>query len=245
MIFWVFIDLWLIKDTPEEAAFPAFDTADASSGLMHVELSTLDLLKKVFASKLMLLIALIGLTSGIFRNGVTQWYFIFAAEVKQPGAEFYEQHWGLLLCIFGIVGGFFGGWVSDNFFQSRRAPPAAMLSALVVGLTLLMAAYLYSAPVFLGLCCVLVVMAAVGLTSLMAGTAATDLWRAQGHGNLFRHRGRLHLSCGSAIQSFFIGHLCPVKMPAASRHVHGRHTQLALVAAVHGAIALSPSGRGD
>src|ERR1035437_2382533 len=53
MIVWVLIDLWLIKDTPEEANFPAFDTADASSGQMHVELSTLDLLKKVFASKLM------------------------------------------------------------------------------------------------------------------------------------------------------------------------------------------------
>ncbi|HEX7570948.1 MAG TPA: MFS transporter, partial [Verrucomicrobiae bacterium] len=89
MIVWVLIDLWLIKDTPEEANFPAFDTHDASSGQMHVELSTLDLLKKVFASKLMLLIALVGLTSGVFRNGVTQWYFVFAAEVKQPGAEFF------------------------------------------------------------------------------------------------------------------------------------------------------------
>jgi len=87
-IFWVFIDLWLIKDTPEEAKFPPFDTHDASSGHMHVELSTLDLLKKVFASKLMLLIALIGLTSGIFRNGIQNCIFIFAAEVKQPGAEF-------------------------------------------------------------------------------------------------------------------------------------------------------------
>ena len=148
------MDWWLIKDTPEEAGFPAFDTHDASSGQMHVELSTLDLLKKVFASKLMLLIALIGLTSGIFRNGITQWYFIFAAEVKQPGAEFFEQHWGLLLCIFGIVGGFFGGWVSDNLFQSRRAPPAAMLAALVVGLTLLMAGFLFSAPSFRWACVV-------------------------------------------------------------------------------------------
>jgi len=208
MIFWVFIDLWLIKDTPEEASFPAFDTADASSGQMHVELSTLDLLKKVFASKLMLLIALIGLTSGIFRNGVTQWYFIFAAEVKQPGAEFYEQHWGLLLCIFGIIGGFFGGWVSDNLFQSRRAPPAAMLSALVIGLTILMAVYLFSAPLFLGLACVLVVMAAVGLTSLMAGTAATDFGGRKATATC----SGIVDGCtyvGSAIQSFFIGHLVP------------------------------------
>lgn len=208
MFFWVFIDWWLIKDTPEEAKFPPFDTHDASSGHMHVELTTLDLLKKVFASKLMLLIALIGLTSGIFRNGIQNWYFIFAAEVKQPGAEFFKNHWGLLLCIFGIIGGFFGGWVSDNLFQSRRAPPAAMLSALVIGLTIVMAAYLFSAPLFLGLCCVLVVMASVGLTSLMSGTAATDFGGRKATATCSGIvDGCTYL--GSAIQSFFIGHLVP------------------------------------
>lgn len=208
MVFWILLDLWLIKDTPEEAKFPHFDTHDASSGQMHVELSSLDLLKKVFASKLMLLIALIGLTSGIFRNGIQNWYFVFAHEVQQPGAEFFFNHWGLLLCMFGIVGGFFGGWVSDHLFQSRRAPPAAMLSALVIVLTLLMAAYLTSAPLFLGLCCVLVVMASVGLTSLMAGTAATDFGGRKATATCSGIvDGCTYL--GSAIQSFSIGHLIP------------------------------------
>ena len=62
-----------------------------------------------------------------------------------------------------------------------------MLSALVIALTILMAVYLFSAPLFLGLCCVLVVMASVGLTSLMAGTAATDFGGQQSHGDLLRH----------------------------------------------------------
>ena len=216
LIFWVFLDWWLIKDTPEEANFPPFDTHDASSGHMHEELSTLDLLKKVFGNKLMLLIALIGLTSGIFRNGIQNWYFIFAAEVKQPGAEFFEKHWGLLLCLFGIIGGFFGGWVSDRFFQSRRAPPAAMLAALVVALTILMAAFLYSAPLFLGLCCVLVVMAAVGLTSLMAGTAATDFGGRKATATCSGIvDGCTYL--GSAIQSYFIGHLVSGEQAGATR----------------------------
>ena len=34
VIFWVLVDLWLIKDTPEEAGFPHLDTCDASSGQM-------------------------------------------------------------------------------------------------------------------------------------------------------------------------------------------------------------------
>ncbi|HTB86128.1 MAG TPA: MFS transporter [Candidatus Sulfotelmatobacter sp.] len=212
MLVWVVLDLWLIKDSPEHAGFPNLDTHDASSGRMHIELTTLDLLKKVFASKMMLLIALIGLTSGIFRNGIQNWYYIFSHEVKQPGAEFFNSHWGLLICIFGIVGGFLGGWISDNLFQSRRAPPAAILSALVVGLTICMAACLVSAPLFLGLCCVLVVMASVGLTSLMAGTAATDFGGRKATATCSGIvDGCTYL--GSAIQSFFIGHLVPNDKP--------------------------------
>lgn len=208
ILFWVVLDWWLIKDTPEEADFPHFDTHDASSGQMHVELSTKDLLKKVFASKLMLLIALIGLTSGVFRNGIQNWYFIFAAEVKQPGAEFFKNHWGLLLCLFGILGGFLGGWISDHLYHSRRAPPAAMFSALVVVTTTLMSAYMTSSPLFLGFACVLVVMASVGLTSLMAGTAATDFGGRKATATCAGVvDGCTYL--GSAIQSFFIGHLVP------------------------------------
>jgi len=130
LIVWVLLDLWLIKDTPEGANFQHFDTHDASSGLMHIELTALDLLKKVFTSPLMLLIAAIGLTSGIFRNGITQWYFVFAAEVQQPGAEFFENHWGLLLCIFGIIGGFAGGLVSDKYFSRAADRPPRCCVAL-------------------------------------------------------------------------------------------------------------------
>ena len=66
LIVWVILDVWLIKDTPEEAGFPHLDTCDASSGQMHIEFSVLDLLKKIFASPLMLLIAVVELTSGVF-----------------------------------------------------------------------------------------------------------------------------------------------------------------------------------
>lgn len=73
LVFWTLLDWWLIKDTPEEAGFPPFDTHDASSGQMHIELSARDLLRKVFASRLMLLISAIGLATGVLRNGIMQW----------------------------------------------------------------------------------------------------------------------------------------------------------------------------
>jgi OPA family glycerol-3-phosphate transporter-like MFS transporter len=170
---WIVLDWWLIKDTPEEAGFAHMDTHDASSGHMHVTLSTMDLLKRVFASRLMLLIAAIGFTTGVLRTGILQWYFVFAKEVKQPGAEFFLKNWGFLLCVFGIAGGF-SGMISDRYFQSRRGPPVAICCGIMLVLTIVMTVFLRSSPIVVGSACVLITAAAIGVHSLMSGTAAAD-----------------------------------------------------------------------
>lgn len=206
LLVWAVIDAWLIHDTPEQAGFPAFDTHDASSGEMHLEFTAVDLLKKVFTSPLMLMIAVVEFTSGIFRNGVTQWYFIFANEVKQPGAEFFQQHWGFLLCIFGIVGGFAAGLVSDKLFQSRRGPPAAYLSAIVFVAALAMTAALYASPFSVGVIAILIVTCSVGITSLMSGTAATDFGGRKATATCSGIvDGCAYL--GSGLQSFCLGYI--------------------------------------
>jgi OPA family glycerol-3-phosphate transporter-like MFS transporter len=174
LIFWAVMDVWLVKDEPEDAGFPHLDTCDASSGQMHVKFSVLDLLKKIFANPLMLMVAGVELTSGVFRYCALTWYPSFAKEVAQPSAEFFAQHWGWFTCIFGIVGGFAGGTLSDKLFLSRRGPPAAILCGLVLALAILMAVTLFSEPLIVGWSAVLIVMASIGITSLMSGTAATD-----------------------------------------------------------------------
>lgn len=174
LLVWVAIDLWAIRDTPEEAGFEHFDTHDASSGEMHVELSTSDLLKRVFQNPIMLMIAVVELTSGVLRNGVMQWYKVFAHEVPQPGARFVLDNWGGLLCIFGIAGGFLGGLLSDKLFQSRRGPPAALLCGFMFVLTLLMMGYLFESPPIVAASALLISMAVIGVHSLMSGTAAAD-----------------------------------------------------------------------
>ena len=174
MIFWALMDWWLIKDTPEEAGFAHFDTHDASSGQMHVNFTTMELLKKVFTSPLMLLVAVVELTSGVFRNGIIQWYPILAKQVPEAGSKYFAGHWGVMLCFFGIVGGFAGGMISDKFFQSRRGPPAGLLCGLVLVMSILMSIFLLSAPVTVALAGLMIVFSAIGITSLMSGTAATD-----------------------------------------------------------------------
>ncbi len=208
LIFWMVLDWWLVKDTPEEAGLAAFDTHDASSGQMHVEFSVMDLLKKVFASRLMWMIACVELTAGVFRYSILNWYSSFCKSIPQTGAEFFQLHWGWYTCIFGIVGGFAGGIVSDKIFQSRRGPPAAMFCGLVLILSALMAVFLSSGPLLVGWSAVMIVMASIGMTSLMSGTAATDFGgrkataTCMGIVDAFAY-------VGSGLQSICIGFLVP------------------------------------
>ena len=174
LVAWAVLDLWLIKDTPEGAGFPHLDTHDASSGFMHEEYTAGDLLKKVFLNPLMLMFAFVELTAGVLRNGIMQWYTIFAHDVKQAGAEGILANWGLLLCIFGIVGGFAGGLISDKFFQSRRGPPAAIFCAFMLMMAAVMAMNLFSLPFVVGVAALLIVAAVTGVHSLMSGTASAD-----------------------------------------------------------------------
>jgi OPA family glycerol-3-phosphate transporter-like MFS transporter len=99
---------------------------------------------------------------------------VFAGEVKQPGAEFFSQHWGWFICVFGIIGGFAGGIISDKCFQSRRGPPAMLLCSFVLVAAMVMLASLFSSPLVVGWAAVGIVMASIGITSLMSGTAAAD-----------------------------------------------------------------------
>ncbi len=220
LIFWLVMDFWLIKDIPEQAGFPHLDTHDASSGQMHVEFSMLDLLKKVFASPLMWMIACVELTAGVFRYSIFNWYFVFSKQVPQFGAEFFGQHWGWYTCVFGIVGGFTGGIISDRLFQSRRGPPAAILCGLTLILAIVMAAFLFTSPLIVGWSAVFIVMTSIGLTSLMSGTAATDFGgrkataTCMGIVDAFAY-------IGNGLQSICIAYLVPQAIGGAGQTVPG------------------------
>jgi OPA family glycerol-3-phosphate transporter-like MFS transporter len=88
--------------------------------------------------------------------------------------EYIAQHWGWFTCIFGIVGGFAAGLISDRLFQSRRGPPAAMLCGFVLITAIVMSLVLFTQPQIVGWSAIFIVMASIGITSLMSGTAATD-----------------------------------------------------------------------
>lgn len=209
LMVWALIDAWLLKDSPAHAKFGDFDPHDASSDDGEVDLAIGALLKRIFTNPILLTIALVEFTSGVLRNGIMQWYFVYAKEIPQVGAEFFLKNWGLLLCMTGIFGGFAAGMMSDKLFQSRRGPPAAILSGVMILLTAGMYFALPNSPVILGTCAVMITLAVIGVHSIMSGTAAADFGgrkaTATASGIV---DGCVYL--GSGLQSISLGYLTPL-----------------------------------
>ena len=213
LICWALIDMILLKDSPKEANFDDFDTADASSSDdENVEITMGLVLKKVFSNPIMYTIALVDFTSGVLRNGIMQWYLVFAHEMEKVDAayfassEFFIKNWGLLLCLTGIIGGFIAGMVSDRLFNSRRGPPAAINNAVMIVLLCVMAFFLMKSPTIVGSVAVLMTLAVIGVHSLMSGTAAADF----GGKKMTATASGIVDGCvylGSGIQSLSIGYL--------------------------------------
>lgn len=175
------VELFLLKDRPSGAGHADFDTGDASSGESEETPRVMELFKRIFTNPIILTIALVEFCTGVLRNGVMQWFPVYAKEVwvlpsdhwlrnggwTQPSltyaciavailsgilaakssgrkritlvtlsmfafvAPFFQGGWGGLLFMAGVIGGNVAGWVSDLFFQSRRAPSAGGLYLLL------------------------------------------------------------------------------------------------------------------
>lgn len=216
LLIWALIDFVLLKDSPKEANFDDFDTADASSSPgesdENLKISIGFMLKKIFTNPVMITIALVDFTSGVLRNGIMQWYLVFTKETANTnpaffeGSKFFINNWGLLLCMTGIFGGFAAGIISDRVFNSRRGPPAALNNAFMIILLIIMSFTLFKHPTVFGLAAVMLTFAVIGVHSLMSGTAAADFggkkMTATASGIV---DGFVYL--GSGIQSLAIGYL--------------------------------------
>jgi OPA family glycerol-3-phosphate transporter-like MFS transporter len=212
LVFWFILDTVLVKDMPSHAGYEDFDTHDASSGEMHIEISKTEILKRVFTNPVIMMVAAVEFTTGVVRNGVMQWYFKFGKVVPQVGAEFFHDNWGLILCLTGIAGGFAAGHISDKVFQSRRGPPVAIAGVLSVIIGVVMYFNLLTSPILVGTCAVLLGLLSISIHSLMSGTAAADFggrkMTATASGIT---DGFVYL--GTGLQSLVLGNLLSEKSP--------------------------------
>jgi OPA family glycerol-3-phosphate transporter-like MFS transporter len=138
LIVFAIIEIFLLRDRPSGAGFEDFDTADASSGEEDKPFNLMEILKKILTNKIILTIAIIEFCSGVMRNGIMHWYFIFTSDMGYVRNFFVHANWGLLLMLAGSFGGMAAGVVSDKIFGSRRGPVAALLYGAMLLSTIVM-----------------------------------------------------------------------------------------------------------
>lgn len=183
-LFWI-VDYFVVRNTPGEAGFDDFDTADASSGDDGPQLSAVQVFKKMLTNPIILTIAAIEFCSGFVRQAPMQWYRTFAKQTNVAldlKGDFIYDNWGIMLCCAGIMGGVIAGIISDHLFQSRRGPVAAVLYAgVTVGSLILLG--IFDVPAFEiagvklsapGIAAIFISMCVIGVHGMLSGTASMD-----------------------------------------------------------------------
>ncbi len=115
----------VVKDTPEECGYKNLfpGEADHADADIHGELGTV--FWQIFSNPIVWIMALAYACTGAVRQAIDQWFPRYFSEVyhlDMTGAKF--QWLGFLIPLVASIGSFISGWISDRFFQSRRAPVA-------------------------------------------------------------------------------------------------------------------------
>ena len=197
--------LFMVKDTPGEAGYDDFDTADASSGDDGPRLPAVAVFKMMLSSSVVMTIASIEFCSGFLRQAIMQWYRTYAKGIGQTESFVYEN-WGMLLCCAGIMGGVFAGTISDHVFSSRRGPVAAVLYGLML-ISAIVLVFLIGSPALPWLI-VFMSMCVIGVHGMLSGTASMDFG---GRKNVGVAVGIIDgfVYAGTAVMSFTYGAILP------------------------------------
>jgi MFS transporter, OPA family, glycerol-3-phosphate transporter len=213
MAFWVpsavlaacmFVTIALVRDSPSQAGFQDFDTGDATSGQVG-RMSLGAVLQRMFSQRVIWIIVAIEFCSGFLRQSVMKQYRLYAKAVGDTG--FVYENWGMLLCIAGILGGVFAGFISDHVFGSRRGPVSAVLyGGLLLGT--IIAFYMLGGPalawavIFMSLC-------VIGVHGMLSGTASMDFGGTKNAGIVTGIiDGFVYL--GTGVQAFYYSRALPV-----------------------------------
>ncbi len=194
---------FVIRDSPAKAGFADFDTGDASSG-QTAPVGLAAVARKMLTQRVILIIVAVEFCSGFLRQGVMKWFRPYAKAIGQT--DFVYRNWGMLLCIAGILGGVFAGFISDHVFGSRRGPVAAVLYggmlAGCAGAVLAVGTPAMSwLMVFMSLC-------VIGVHGMLSGTASADFGGTKNAGLV---TGIIDgfVYFGTAAQAFVFGRLLP------------------------------------
>ncbi|PZR17476.1 MAG: MFS transporter [Archangium gephyra] len=160
----------LVRDNPSDTGHPDFEVGDDSSAIDE-KANVVQVFVKMLTNPVILVIVGIEFCTGFLRNGVMSWYPKFSKAVEWQG-DFVSKNWGLLLCVFGIIGGMFAGLISDKVFHSRRGPVASVLYGGITAGAIAM--YFGLTYHWVGWVLIFMALNYVGVHGMLSGTASAD-----------------------------------------------------------------------
>lgn len=206
-VFWILMLLWL-RDRPSQAGFVDFDTGEGKLSESGEREPARTVFIKIITHPVLMIVCMVEFCSGILRNGIMHWYPIMAKEVGFYKTFFVTHNWGLVLLICGVAGAVLTGWASDRFFESKRAPMAAILYVLMLCAACLMVFTLGANPWPTGILALAISMSVIGVHGIFSGTATADFAGTRNTGVAVAVvDGMVYL--GTGIQSVAIGLLAP------------------------------------
>jgi OPA family glycerol-3-phosphate transporter-like MFS transporter len=116
----------VVKDTPEECGYKNLFPGEADHADIDIRSNLKTVFKIIAGNHIVWIMAAAYACTGAVRQSVDQWFPRFFQEVHHldmTGAKF--QWLGFLIPFVASAGSLLSGWVSDRFFNSRRAPVAA------------------------------------------------------------------------------------------------------------------------
>jgi OPA family glycerol-3-phosphate transporter-like MFS transporter len=210
---WIAMLLWL-RDSPGAAGYPDFDTGEASVSADGETLPIRTVFWKILTHPVLLVVCGIEFCSGVLRNAVMHWYYIFAGQTGIRDDFLITRNWGLSIFIVGVIGAALTGMASDLCFRSRRAPMAAILYGVMTACTVVMLLTLDASWWWVGLACLTSQMAVIGVHGIMSGTSTADFGGVRNAGAAVGIvDGMVYL--GTAVQSFVLGRITPTGAAAA------------------------------
>ena len=176
------INYFFMYNSPKDAGLGDFNTGDEVEGDESQPSSLTFVIKKVFASRLMWMIALGSMMIGFVRRSVVDawWpkYFVDFYGANKSAFATYLPYviatWGIALA--GIAGGFVFGIASDRTFGGRRAP---VITFGFVGMAVVLALFgvsdlLNFGPIAAACCLVLLSFFVNGAHGMIGGAASMD-----------------------------------------------------------------------
>ena len=176
------INYFFMYNSPKDAGLGDFNTGDEVEGDESQPSSLTFVIKKVFASRVMWMIALGSMMIGFVRRSVVDawWpkYFVDFYGANKSAFATYLPYviatWGIALA--GIAGGFVFGIASDRTFGGRRAP---VITFGFVGMAVVLALFgvsdlLNFGPIAAACCLVLLSFFVNGAHGMIGGAASMD-----------------------------------------------------------------------